>query len=362
MILIKTKIYYYHSLLFFFKMKSNHIVIIFSEFFVRVVCETLFLITAVVVCLECALIKLMKKLTFMQLLFLFTFMISAFIYIAPPKQQQQQQQPQSIKINPNNRTTDITQTLQRLEHKLNSVLYKNNSTTETIVHIEHHHYHYHNNITNITTVTNTTNITLHNLTDEFERERHDYTLATSGTQIVRASATYCINKTHSSTPSSSTPPSISSPSSSKSSQCKNSPAHLLLGQERAKGECWGMEGSNGFVVLGLREAIVPRAVAVVHPTREGDGRGGGGGRSSSGSAYMGAPRDFRVYGCESPDASGKVLLGSFMYDVMNPDVMQEFELRRQDRAFKYVLVEIVSNWGNPEWTCLYKIKLYGNAY
>lgn len=329
-------------------MKSNHIVILFSEFFVRVACETLFLVTAVVVCLECTLIKLMKKLTLMQLLFLFAFMISAFIYIAPPKQQQQ---PQPIKINPNNRTTDITQTLQRLEHKLNRALYKNNNTTETIIHIEHHHHHYHNNvtnITNITTVTNTTNITLHNLTDEFERERHDYALATSGTQIVRASTTYCINKTQSS----------SSSTHSISSQCKNSPAHLLLGQERAKGECWGMEGSSGFVVLGLREAIVPRAVAVVHPTREGDGRSSS---SSSGSAYMGAPRDFRVYGCESPDASGKVLLGSFMYDVTNPDVMQEFELRRQDRAFKYVLVEIVSNWGNPEWTCLYKIKLYGNA-
>lgn len=235
---------------------------------------------------------------------------------------------------------DVAGVLERIEHKLDHALLDSrqyNVATTEVVHINHHHhhYHYHKNITNITNITNKNEKEKEK--DLFERDRHDYALITNGARIEDSSKTYCINTRER--------------GGGHSSLCKNTPAHILAPDGAAAvrpGECWGLAGSSGFVVIRLREAVVPRAVAVVHPTR-GD--------------ISGAPREFRVYGVDSPDGNNYegTLLGSFVYDARSPEVAQEFALREQGAAFRYVRVEIVSNWGNSAWTCLYKVKLFGST-
>lgn len=334
--------------------RRRNVALVFGEFFVRVVCEALFLVTAAVVCLECMTIRTIKKLSPKQLVLCVAILLCSLLLAFPPTrepvspiQPDQPKKPTETKEVGVPKEADIAKALERVEHKLDHILHDSrqrntpyNTTTE-IVHISHH-YHYTTNTTNITnnitineentyTILNNTNNTS-NSKVPFERERHDYALLTSGARIVDSSRTYCVPR-----------------GGSRPPLCKNTPAHLLFpdGAAVRPGECWGLAGSSGFVVIGLREAVVPRAVAVVHPTRGEIG---------------GAPRGFRVYGVNALGGKWEeTLLGTFVYDARSPDVVQEFVLRKQSAAFRYVKVEVVSNWGNSAWTCLYKVKLFGTA-
>ena len=328
--------------------KPRNTALVFGGLFVRVVCEALFLVAAAVVCLECTAIRAIKKLSPKQLVLFVAVFLCTLLLIFPPKREAIK--PIQTRESGKPKEIDVAGALERIEHKLDNALLDSshyNATTEVVHtnhHHHHHHHHYHTNITNnVTTTIDDNKNEKEKEKDLFERDRHDYALITNGARIEDSSRTYCIGT------------SGKGGGRGHSPLCKNTPAHILAPDGAAAvrpGECWGLAGSSGFVVIRLREAVVPRAVAVVHPTR-GD--------------ISGAPREFRVYGVDIPDDNKYdnkcegTYLGSFVYDARSPDVAQEFALREQGAAFRYVRVEVVSNWGNSAWTCLYKVKLFGNT-
>lgn len=329
---------------------TRSIVLTLFEFFVHIACEVLFFVAAIAVFLDKAVVRLLKRLSrIKQLLVISTFIILLSIVLhtytttkAPTQITEER---------------SLSERLSDVESKLSQVLSSPPVPVAAPIYIEERHYHKHYH--NTTNTTNVQYVTVHNTTttatttaaeakedgsdndDSYERERLDYALTANGARVTSASNTYCVNTT--------------TFTGRIRTVCKNSPAQVLSPEVRP-GECWGMAGHSGFVVVELGEAVVPRTVAVAHPTRAG----------TEGAAFAGAPRDFKVYGVEAAEGAGeKALLGSFMYDARSSAVTQEFELlrsrQRPHRAFRRVRVEILSNWGNPEWTCLYKIKIYGRG-
>lgn len=68
-----------------------------------------------------------------------------------------------------------------------------------------------------------------------------------------------------------------------------------------------------------------------------------------------APRKFKVWSADG-DAAPR-LLGSGEFDPQQKAI-QTFQII-SDVPLRTISVQIESNWGNPEWTCIYRIRVTG---
>ncbi|KAK4518922.1 class II myosin [Mucor velutinosus] len=116
------------------------------------------------------------------------------------------------------------------------------------------------------------------------------------------------------------------------------------------GECWSMNSSNGTVGIYLSEEIYMTSVILEHPSA-----------SVLLDDIKNAPQDFKVFGLptDSPDLPDEpLLLGQFRYDIHSEQRVQKF-LLETDRSFQIVIIHFLSNWGNPDFTDIYRIKVSG---
>ncbi|KAK2517651.1 hypothetical protein Q9233_012985, partial [Columba guinea] len=61
------------------------------------------------------------------------------------------------------------------------------------------------------------------------------------------------------------------------------------------------------------------------------------------------------------EAGAETLLGTFTYDV-NKMIAQTFHVQKQlPRTFRYIKFQVESNWGNPEYTCVYRVQKAGSC-
>jgi len=128
------------------------------------------------------------------------------------------------------------------------------------------------------------------------------------------------------------------------------------------GSCWPMNGTSGFVSLGLRDRIIPTHVTLQHisprvapdPTT--------------------TPKDVTIWGVpeskvdelrsHTPSRPIGVRLGRFTYSSSGPQV-QTFELKpdhdvkHAQTPFAIITAQIDSNYGNPAYTCIYRIRVHG---
>ena len=76
-----------------------------------------------------------------------------------------------------------------------------------------------------------------------------------------------------------------------------------------------------------------------------------------------APKDFVVFGLETSEHDpNPVNLGRFTYDDMGEPI-QFFEVsveHQTDRIFKFIDLNILSNHGNINYTCLYRFRVHGD--
>nr|XP_020025236.1 SUN domain-containing protein 1 isoform X6 [Castor canadensis] len=115
------------------------------------------------------------------------------------------------------------------------------------------------------------------------------------------------------------------------------------------GNCWAFRGSQGYLVVRLSVMIRPTTFTMEHIPKT---------LSPTGSISS-APKDFAVYGLESEYQEQGHLLGQFTYD-QDGDSLQMFHtLEQLDRAFQIVELRVLSNWGHPEYTCLYRFRVHG---
>ncbi|XP_008562349.1 PREDICTED: SUN domain-containing protein 1 isoform X3 [Galeopterus variegatus] len=115
------------------------------------------------------------------------------------------------------------------------------------------------------------------------------------------------------------------------------------------GNCWAFKGSQGYLVVRLSMMIHPTTFTLEHIPKT---------LSPTGNITS-APKDFAVYGLENEYQEEGQLLGQFMYDQEGESLQMFHALKRPDRAFQIVELRILSNWGHPEYTCLYRFRVHG---
>ncbi|NXH55445.1 SPAG4 protein, partial [Rhabdornis inornatus] len=126
------------------------------------------------------------------------------------------------------------------------------------------------------------------------------------------------------------------------------------------GNCWAFKGHQGQVVIRLPARVYLTAITVQHITKE----------ASPSGTVISAPKDIAVFVSLLDPSGGDValggdreeetLLGMFTYNV-EKDPMQTFPLKNMllPRAFSHVKLLVKSNWGNPWYTCIYRVKVHG---
>ncbi|MEQ2309596.1 hypothetical protein AMECASPLE_000590 [Ameca splendens] len=115
------------------------------------------------------------------------------------------------------------------------------------------------------------------------------------------------------------------------------------------GNCWAFRGSKGFLVIQLSMRILPTAVTMEHIPKS----------LAPSRTLRSAPRDFSVYGLRDEHQEKGKLLGNYTYDEDGED-LQTFTISEENNeVFQIIEVQVLSNWGHPEYTCMYRFRVHG---
>ncbi|XP_051899371.1 SUN domain-containing protein 2-like [Pristis pectinata] len=115
------------------------------------------------------------------------------------------------------------------------------------------------------------------------------------------------------------------------------------------GNCWAFKGSQGFVVIQLAARIRPTAFTLEHIPKS---------IALLGSTSS-APRDFSVFGLDDENREEGFLFGQYTYS-QEADSIQTFHVQNKDlAAYQVIELRVNSNWGHPEYTCLYRFRVHG---
>lgn len=129
------------------------------------------------------------------------------------------------------------------------------------------------------------------------------------------------------------------------------------------GECWPMAGQHGSIGVELRQPVSVKAISVDYL-----------GQYQS-SNMASAPGDFEVWGLIKFDDNRSwkypwdslasvvdndvLYLGRYMYDITKSLSVQTFELKSPTTPIKAVIFRFLSNWGNNDYTCIYRVRVHG---
>ncbi|CAM0136365.1 Sad1 and UNC84 domain-containing protein [Umbelopsis sp. WA50703] len=137
-----------------------------------------------------------------------------------------------------------------------------------------------------------------------------------------------------------------------------SSAIIALNPDTKVGQCWPMQGSNGSIGILLSKTITVTGVTIEHAGKQvlPDRRS--------------APKDFAVWavygdnlGQIQGDTFGEqsqhsVELATGQYDAEDESALQTFAVDHK-KPTRAVVIRINSNWGHPEYTCLYRVRIHG---
>ncbi|KAJ1342871.1 hypothetical protein BSLG_002530 [Batrachochytrium salamandrivorans] len=152
-----------------------------------------------------------------------------------------------------------------------------------------------------------------------------------------------------------------------------------LSQDISPGNCWAMAGSSGTLGIYLAESIIPTDITIEHSPIQ----------TSIGNRHKSAPRHFELWAVfdvkafasldlssdvvrrrvlpmrpdtlsnKRPAPPAGVLLGDFEFDPVK-NSMRVYPLHRVlDIRVATVVVRFKSNWGHPNWTCIYRVRIHG---
>ncbi|XP_028935021.1 SUN domain-containing protein 2 isoform X2 [Ornithorhynchus anatinus] len=115
------------------------------------------------------------------------------------------------------------------------------------------------------------------------------------------------------------------------------------------GNCWAFRGPQGFAVVRLSARIRPTAVTLEHVSKS----------LLPSSTLLSAPKDFVILGLDEETQQEGTPMGRFTYD-RHGDPIQTFQLEdTQSTTYQVVELRILSNWGHPEYTCIYRFRVHG---
>ncbi|XP_032730822.1 SUN domain-containing protein 3 [Lontra canadensis] len=127
------------------------------------------------------------------------------------------------------------------------------------------------------------------------------------------------------------------------------PPDIILQPDVHPGKCWAFPGSQGHALIKLARRITPTAITMEHISEK---------VSPSGNISS-APKEFSVHGISKLCDGEEIFLGQFIYDKTGSTV-QTFELQRDvSESLLCVKLKILSNWGHPTYTCVYRFRVHG---
>ena len=115
------------------------------------------------------------------------------------------------------------------------------------------------------------------------------------------------------------------------------------------GSCWPFEGSSGQLTVQLAREIIPTNFTVEHilPVQ------------ALNNDVSSAPKRFRILSLAS-DMQESSVLGEYEYDTAAPYGKQTFIVQSPSFSpIKHVQLQILSNHGNAQYTCLYRFQVHG---
>lgn len=124
-------------------------------------------------------------------------------------------------------------------------------------------------------------------------------------------------------------------------------AQTIIEKDTSLGACWPMAGSSGFVTVKLAQRVLVDSVSIEHVS------------STIAHNQESAPRDVRFWGY-STSGSKAMFLGQFAYDINGREV-QTFPVQSDTEiAVSLVKMEVLSNHGHPDYTCIYRLRVHGS--
>ncbi|KAG1650701.1 SUN domain-containing protein 2 [Nymphon striatum] len=115
------------------------------------------------------------------------------------------------------------------------------------------------------------------------------------------------------------------------------------------GECWPFVGAIGQIVLKLSHPIYVTGVTLEHIPKS----------LSPNGKIESAPKDFSVTALTDPTHSEGFDFGNFSYEESGTP-LQFFSITNSTQAYRFIEVKFHSNWGHPDYTCVYRIRVHGN--
>uniref|UniRef100_A0AAR2JBU2 SUN domain-containing protein n=1 Tax=Pygocentrus nattereri TaxID=42514 RepID=A0AAR2JBU2_PYGNA len=115
------------------------------------------------------------------------------------------------------------------------------------------------------------------------------------------------------------------------------------------GKCWAFRGSEGFLLISLSYPVQITHVTLEHVPRV---------LSPTGNISS-APKDFAVYGMTKENAEH---LGTFTYDQDGEPIQTFKHPDSPSEVYRVVELRILSNWGHPEYTCIYRFRVHGQPW
>ncbi|XP_072337667.1 SUN domain-containing protein 1 [Scyliorhinus torazame] len=115
------------------------------------------------------------------------------------------------------------------------------------------------------------------------------------------------------------------------------------------GNCWAFKGSQGYLVIRLSIEIYPSAFTLEHIPKS----------LSPAGNISSAPKDFSIYGLDDEYQEEGTIFGKYTYNE-DGGTIQTFLVREESlKSYQIVELRIFSNWGHPEYTCLYRFRVHG---
>lgn len=128
-------------------------------------------------------------------------------------------------------------------------------------------------------------------------------------------------------------------------------AHRVIQPSIHPGECFAFTGPGEIIIKLIRDVFID-AVGIEHilPQMSPDGY------------ILNAPSEFSVYGMENEDEGSATHLGTYYYDIEKFQSLQEFQLpdNSTDKSFPIVKFEFAPNDGDLNYTCVYRVRVYGS--
>lgn len=130
---------------------------------------------------------------------------------------------------------------------------------------------------------------------------------------------------------------------------------MMMQGNMKPGECWPMEGPQGFALLSLKQPITVESFSIEHPLK------------GVNPCVDSTPKTVKLYGINGDldpksrmletDDLDKDLLATLEYDI-NGYSLQEAAVQSPSKEHQLVLMEVESNYG-AEYTCLYRLRIHG---